>query len=564
MLYSENQPPSNEVMITRRRAWAFVFPVLLAFLLRFPLLEQRPMHCDEAVHAVKFGELLEQGKYEYSTVDYHGPTLYYATLLSAKLQGIVRYVDLNERTFRRVTAAAGLLLVAAHVFLIPYLGFPASFCAALLAALSPAMVYYSRYFIHETLLVLLTFCALLSVLLCRRRGGAAWMVNAGLCLGLMFATKETAIIAYACTLLGMLALILVKRAQGESLPGIALSGWHLMLAAAAFTAIAALFYSAFLSHPAGIIDSILAYKVYFWRGSGQDTFHVHPWHYYLNLLLCFRVQGGPVWTEGAIAVLALIGGAAAFKKGVTGIHRDLSRFLAFYTLVMAVIYSVIPYKAPWNLLGFLHGMILLAGLGAGWLVRSLRRPLARGAAVALLAGALVHLGWEAWACSFRYGADPRNPWVYAHTGQDVFPIIGKLEALAKAHPDHAAMPVQIISRENLWPLPWYLRRFQAVQWWNGVSDTAPIAPVILITPDMEPALVRRLYEVPPPGQREMYVNAFDRYVELRPQVEIRVFAAKSLWDEYQRLEAAAEDAASQFTARVWRPVPRSQIRRPAG
>jgi hypothetical protein len=179
----------------------------------------------------------------------------------------------------------------------------------------------------------------------------------------------------------------------------------------------------------------------------------------------------------------------------------------------------------------------------------LRRRAARGAVVALLAAAAFHLGWEAWACSFRYDADPRNPWVYAHTGKDVFLVVRQLEGLARAHPSHSAMPVQIISRENLWPLPWYLRQFPAVRWWNGVSDSAPSAPVILITPDMEPALVRRLYEVPPPGQREMYVSIFDRYVELRPQIELRGYAAKSLWDDYQRLGAASDNPIPQRAPR---------------
>jgi hypothetical protein len=55
--------------------------------------------------------------------------------------------------------------------------------------------------------------------------------------------------------------------------------------------------------------------------------------------------------------------------------------------------------------------------------------------------------------------------------------------------------------------------------------------VILATPDMEPALLHRIYEVPPPGQREMYVNMFDRPVDLRPGLEIRGYVAKSLWDE---------------------------------
>ena len=149
---------------------------------------------------------------------------------------------------------------------------------------------------------------------------------------------------------------------------------------------------------------------------------------------------------------------------------------------------------------------------------------------------MAHLGWEAWAASFRYGADPRNPYVYAHTGEDVFLIVRELEGLALVHPDRYAMPIQIISEENLWPLPWYLRRFTGVLWWNGVFDDVPNAPVILATPDMEPDLERKFYELPPPGKREMYMNMFRRRVELRPQVELRGYVVKWLWDEYQQAQ----------------------------
>ncbi len=84
-------------------------------------------------------------------------------------------------------------------------------------------------------------------------------------------------------------------------------------------------------------------------------------------------------------------------------------------------------------------------------------------------------------------------------------------------------------------------RLSGVQWWNGVSDTAPNAPVILATPDMEPALIRRLYELPPPGERDLYMAIYERYVELRPQVELRGYAVKWLWDDYLRLEAEASN-----------------------
>jgi hypothetical protein len=184
-------------------------------------------------------------------------------------------------------------------------------------------------------------------------------------------------------------------------------------------------------------------------------------------------------------------------------------------------------------------MILLAGAGAVFLVRAFRGVALKAVVCALLIAAATHLGWQAFAGSFRFAADPRNPYVYAHTGSDVFLIAARLKELARAHPDGSSMPIQIVSRENLWPLPWYLRGLSGVAWWNGVSEEARSAPVILVTPDMEPALVRKLYDLPPPGERELYVSIFERPVELRPRVELRGYAARTLWDDLRRLEAAS-------------------------
>ncbi len=52
---------------------------------------------------------------------------------------------------------------------------------------------------------------------------------------------------------------------------------------------------------------------------------------------------------------------------------------------------------------------------------------------------------------------------------------------------------------------------------------------------MEPALVRKLYDLPPPGERELYVNIFERRVELRPRVELRGYAASRLFEDYRQL-----------------------------
>ena len=517
-------------MTSVRTAAVFLCLTAAAALLRVPRLAERPMHCDEAVNADKFGVLLEHGRYEYSRQDYHGPTLYYLTLIPAEIQGAHRYVDLNEVTLRIVPACLGVLLAGVHIFLIPYLGLRAAMMAGLLAAVSPAMVYYSRYYIHEIPLVFLTFCAMLFLLQYARERRAIWAIGTGVFIGLMYATKETVFLQAGSMLLAGMGAVLFERPRVKPAPV-----RHLVLALVAMLAVAAILMSSFLSHPRGILDSLEAYRTYFSRGSGINTFHVHPWYYYFGLILYFHSAGHPVWSEAFIAVFALPGLWAAFRgQTVAGVDRLVLRFIGLYTVLMIAIYSLIPYKAPWNLLGFWQGVILLAGVGVVWLGERCR---SRGAAI-VLAGLAVagvaHLGWLAWESGTRYGADPANPWVYAHTGTDVFRIAQRMDELAAAYPGGYALPVQIVTHENLWPLPWYLRRFSNVQWSDSVAAFASKAPAILATPEMEPALVSKLYEQPPPGQREMYMNMFDRYTELRPRVEIRGYVSKPLWDDWRQ------------------------------
>ena len=512
--------------------------ILLAAGLRLSDLAARPMHADEAVHADKFGTLLEEGHYAYDSSEYHGPTLYYLTLPSAWLQGARRYVEIDEVTLRVVPAVLGILLVVAPLGLRGFLGTSGAVLAALLTAVSPAMVYYSRYFIHEVPLVLFTFGALLGACWYLRRAWALPALVTGVSLGLMHATKETAPLALGAMALALAVTLIIERRHGLPPHPIRRTVRRRdgTLALIAAVVVSSVLYSSFTANPVGPLDSFRSYWIWLDRAA-SDPWHIHPWDYYLRLLIHFPARGTPFWTEGLILVLAAGGAAAGWsRRGVPGTDPKVLRFLSLYTLLLVVIYAAIPYKTPWNLLGFLHGMILLAGVGAVWVVQAFRGRAGRVAISVALALGAGHLAGQAWSASFRFPADPRNPYVYAHTGNDVFEIVGRLEELTRAHPEGSAMPLQIISQENLWPLPWYLRGLSGVRWWNGVSDEADNAPVIVVTPEMEPALARKLYDLPPPGERELHMSIFERPVELRPQVELRGYASKTLWDEFRRLE----------------------------
>ena len=138
--------------------WFSILVVALgAFAVRAPRLSLRPMHTDEAVHADNFRKaFLEHGGYKYDPNEYHGPTLNYFTLIPTRLSSAHRYSDITEVTLRIVPVVFGTLVVLLTLLLVRGLG-SAAVVAALLTALSPAMVFYSRYYIQEMLLVCFTF-----------------------------------------------------------------------------------------------------------------------------------------------------------------------------------------------------------------------------------------------------------------------------------------------------------------------------------------------------------------------------------------------------------------------
>src|SRR4051794_19610660 len=124
-----------------------------ALALRAPQLALRPMHNDEAVNAEKIRDLWLQGRYHYDPNEHHGPTLYYFSLPFVWLSGAQDYGHLTETALRAVSVFFGLALILSIWLLADALGPWGSLLAGFLTALSPGMVFYSRYFIHEMLLV---------------------------------------------------------------------------------------------------------------------------------------------------------------------------------------------------------------------------------------------------------------------------------------------------------------------------------------------------------------------------------------------------------------------------
>jgi uncharacterized protein (TIGR03663 family) len=536
-----------------------------AALLRVPGLSLRPMHHDEANQALKFGLLLEKGEYRYDKADHHGPTLYYLTLPLAWASAKTTLASLDETTLRLLPVLFGLGLIPLLLLFGKDIGRPAVLFAGLFAALSPAFAYYSRFYIQETLFVFFIAGFLGSLWRFLSRPSSGWAVAAGFFGGMMFATKETSVVVFAATA-GALVLTSLT-AKKEARPPAANPGiraLHIGLFAAAAGVTAALFYSSFFTNPKGLVDSVLAFQTYFAKG-GTPGLHGHPWWYYLGLLTRVK-SGGLAWSEALVLALACLGFLAAALK------RDrFAIFISFYALITAVVFSLIPYKTPWNLLPFHLGFVILAGIGTVFMFRSLReryqpirlpglepgvcsglilsgafypdlkigvwrrRTYQKILAGILLAIGLFHLGWQSYQANFRYYADPRNPYVYAQTSTDYLKLVRRVDEIASIHPDHERMPIKVVCDPGeTWPLPWSLRRFERVGYWTDgqawrAAASFEDAPVVIASRDqaerIQP-LIQSRYQA--------------EYYGLRPDVLLMIFIRNDLWDHLLKNKAAFE------------------------
>ena len=494
--------------------------VLLGFAFRLPHLAQRPMHTDEAVQAVKTGELAATGHYIYDPNDFHGPTLPYLSLPSIWLHAGGDSVRATAVTYRIVPFIFGLGLILLMIAVEDGLGWRAVMVAAGFTAISPAMTYYSRYYIHETLLVFFSFLCIAAGWRYVVTKKTRWAVACGVSLGLMHATKETCILAFASFAAALVLTVRIERHDGGGKAKLSelLKSKPILLAAGAGLAVSITLFSSFFTNLRGPVDSLLTYATYLARAGGNE--HTHPPHYYFKLLLYNRQGSAPIWSEALIVILAIAGGIAAFsKRAEADDDPRLVRFLAFYTLILAIVYSAIPYKTPWNMLSFFHGMILLAGVGTVSCIKWMPNMPTKVAAGILIAAASIQLTFQTCRTNDRFQIDRRNPYVYAHAGRDVVRLATRIEGISGNHPDGFKMFIRFVTTDP-WPMPWYLRAFEQVGYWSEVPDEID-APIIVFSPEHQEVIDQRKKN---DYQQEIY--------GLRPTVHLMVYIRKDLWNEF--------------------------------
>lgn len=484
---------SKEVSIS---VLSFIILVLLGLGLglfyRLPGLERRPVHTDEAILGLKLADYWESGHFTYDPRDYHGPALHQVAMAWGRMTGWAEPASWTESDLRMVAVLAGLGVLLVVFLFSDALGRLGTALALLMSAVSPMMVFYSRYFIMEMQLTLLVAFTLGCFWRFSQGGTQLWLVLGGMALGFAHATKETFIINVAAALAGWVVVrVLVGDFQPRKSSSLSLvagarrdrssGAWVWVLVPAILVSVAS--YSGGFQDWKAVQDSALTYASYLVRSEGSG--HEKPWHYYLTLL--FWKKDGLIWSEAMIGGLGVLG----MLYALVGEHKNTARqallvFLSIYTLVLFGIYSALAYKTPWCILSAQHSLTLLAGAGGAWLWTLLSGTIGRlFFKVAIGVGLYFLCGQSKFAIE-EYRADQRNPYVYSHTTTDLLRLVAEVKKIAQEQGNEFS--AQVINRDSGWPLPWYWRDLTKIGYQDKLPETVTGVPVIIVEAEMLPAL----------------------------------------------------------------------------
>jgi uncharacterized protein (TIGR03663 family) len=498
------------------RPWwtVVIYIAAVALFLRFYDLPLKPLHHDEAVNTVFLTKLVNPPHlYRYDPSNYHGPTLYYVGWLSAAVFGLSTFA------IRFVTAAFGLITVLLVLALKRYIGAVGALAAAALIALSPGAVYFSRYFIHEMLLVCFTMALVVSAALWVSRRRLLFLYLASVSAGLMFATKETAIITavvIAVAALGATWYVELRKlarstdspsslpkrfliaAAGRSALSIGQDGKRrlvlLIPAVALFLAASLFFYTSLFTHWQGALDALGAFAI--WTKTGTAV-HTRPWHAYLNWL-----------SQEELPLLLL--GAAGTGLALVKAENRFTVFAALWSVGILMAYSVIPYKTPWLALNAIVPLAITGGYAAEIAWR--HRPVVSTRALTVVAAVVAGVGlYQAVVLNFIRYDDGRYPYVYVHTQREVMAMVDEIDRLRTYNP---ALTIAITSKDQF-PLSWYLRSYRAGYHGRPVATNDSL---VIASEEQQPVLDRLL------GDRYARLRSY----RLRPGVRLVLYARRDL------------------------------------
>lgn len=446
----------------RRSFWMF-WIVVIGLFLRIYHLDVKPVHFDEGINGHFVQTIWRDGFYRYDPTNFHGPLYFYILLFAERLFGFGIF------GFRFATALlqiATLVIVGSHR---RWVGRTAIY-AALIIAVSPAFVFYSRYAIHESLFILGQVAFSYGYFLYREQKSTASLWWMALAIVILATTKETFFIFLGTWAIAVCSSKVFDRffPRHASVPDDSLreppavQEWT-AVAMVSSVLILALFTGFFL-YMQGAADMVTAFKVWAHTGTAH-TGHEKPFTYWLDLMRRYE------WP----CLIGLIATPFLFLSA----NRQL-RVLLLVGFGTWLAYSLIPYKTPWLILNLLWPLAFAAGALIARTLPAFRFwPSLRTGCAILCAGSIFFSGAEMWRLNFIDFAKQGEPYVYVQSTNDFKRAVDTIFTHIKREPTDINLRVLAMSRDP-WPLPYLLIPLSNVTWGHGETIEIKGADVILI------------------------------------------------------------------------------------
>lgn len=429
----------------------FILILALTIFLRFYQLDFKLFHHDEAIHSWFSYRLLHEGIWTYDP-SYHGPFLYYITA------GMFWLFGDGDVAARIVPALLGTLIVALiyPLYRMGYLDKRQTLVGALFLAVSPDLVYFSRFLRHD-IFMLFFIMLLLVTLLAYIETGSRWY---GLGIAIAVAGGTTCKEEFPVILLIFATYFMYAAWKGRiHLP----TRWKKDLAI--FTPIAigiiALFYSSLGLHPEILLSGGIQ-AIQHWTEMHEECRLCGPWFFYILLFIIYEL---PIFILAVVGTIQFLAAHSDLRQRIDGLIRKIRReeittgslvdritagtgtpgmenakreeffgFCIWWMVLTMAFYAVVNEKVPWLIIP----QLLPAVFVAVYRLTSLKAVLA--------VASVTFLVLCTWHTSF-VPADVNEPIVQVQNSEDLRGLFAQID-----NASHVA-----VASENYWPLPWYYR-----------------------------------------------------------------------------------------------------------
>jgi uncharacterized protein (TIGR03663 family) len=480
----------------------FILILIGAILLRFWQLDLKLLHHDEAIHSWFSFELLTKGAWMYDP-SYHGPFLYYVTA------GMFAAFGSSDLVARLLPCLFGTLLIPLvfGIYRLGYITKNQTLLVSLFIAISPDMVYFSRFLRHDMFMLFFTFLLLVALLYYFERGQTRFAIIAAVATaGALTCKEEMPVI-----LLIFASFFLLSFWQGTfCLP----HTWKrdLILGFVLVIGIMSLMYTGFTAHPETLVGQNfqITQEIHFeanttgwykaidhWTAMHKQQRLGGPWFYYIPLYLLYELPIFILASVGTIQFLIKgidfrlllmqlkvflkyrrkaipVSDLAAISIRQLQVEKtkhsksdEFFRLCIYWMILTMAFYAYVGEKVPWLIIPQLLPMCFVATYRLSW-----------QKTVFTLAGCFFLIAMT-WHVAF-VPADINEPIIQVQNSEDMRLVMQLMDASDRV----------VIASKDYWPLPWYYRgdRWNKIKFYGDQGTVETITenkPDVIILHDTE-------------------------------------------------------------------------------